>query len=272
MALMFRRSFHATASRQGQNPFFHLQALSNARETTRASQLSKLPRSAHSTQLELLKSEASVAPLSSDPGKQTTKDLKTAVNIARAASPKPQPSPQSWEREQRSLTSKPELQRNDRWREQYIASLAQRSKPDVAAGLQKLREDMAEGQKRIDAQLTAIRARSKSGAHLPYLFLVPLICVLTTQLYSQNEASKQAAKDAKEIETRLVKAEARAKRAEEYASRMRMKYRLASKRLQARPQSNVDKHPHTSTFHNPTGKTSQSAQDASERRVSSWFW
>lgn len=65
MTTAFRRTFCTTRRLSGPNPVFHLQALSNARETSRASSLSKLPRIAHSPSLQLLESEASLAPLPS---------------------------------------------------------------------------------------------------------------------------------------------------------------------------------------------------------------
>ena len=73
MSLLLKRSLHTTISRQRPNPFFHLQALSNSRETARAAQLSKLPRVAHSPALQLLEAEASVTPLSTSRASKSRK-------------------------------------------------------------------------------------------------------------------------------------------------------------------------------------------------------
>ena len=95
MALTFKRSFHYSVSPGGPNPFFHLQALSNARETARASRLSKLPRTVHSPQLQLLEAEASVAPLASSSSSVPSDRPQAAVKTAGAPSSPTPTTPQA---------------------------------------------------------------------------------------------------------------------------------------------------------------------------------
>ena len=154
MALVLKRCIHSTSPVQGVSPLFHLQALSNARETARAAQLSRLPRTAHSTQLQLLQAEASVAPLDSDGIKKPVKDA-TRDPVLPTSEPSMPSLPSQATGQTPLLTSKARdegvvVTKQDR------TLLTNGLNGGVARELQSIRKELGEWQASVDDRLAMI--------------------------------------------------------------------------------------------------------------------